>query len=176
MIDWSQPGRSLLEDTKYRKKPLSVNTRRRIARGLERFGGPLASLYIRLLDLPETNGTSGPGDSVVVPFILSRLSENGNTRVHSIENPAPTVTTRGADYLVEAEAKLIPESDRQQKSEPFVGANRNNNVPKGIDHPIPTVTTANGGGSFLVEPEAESFLLGQQSGGALRPSDQLRVQ
>ena len=53
IIDWSNPGRSLLDDPKYLKKPLSEKTRYRIARGLERFGGPLAPLYIRLLDLPS---------------------------------------------------------------------------------------------------------------------------
>ena len=31
IIDWSNTGRSLLDDPKYRKKPLSVKTRRRIA-------------------------------------------------------------------------------------------------------------------------------------------------
>ena len=53
IIDWSNPGRSLLDDPKYKKRPLSEKTRRRIARGLQRFGGPLAPLYIRLLDLPD---------------------------------------------------------------------------------------------------------------------------
>ena len=56
IIDWSNPGRSLLDDPKYLKKPLSEKTRYRIARGLERFGGPLAPLYIRLLDLPSEAG------------------------------------------------------------------------------------------------------------------------
>ena len=41
-----------------------------------------------------------------------------------------------------------------------------------MDEPIPTATTAHGGGSFLVEPSTESFLLGQQSGGAPRSTDQ----
>ncbi len=41
IIDWENLGRSLLDDPKYRKKPLSEKTRRRIARGLQRFGGPL---------------------------------------------------------------------------------------------------------------------------------------
>ena len=46
IIDWSNPGRSLLDDPKYQKKPLSEKTRHRNARGLERFGGPVgAALY-----------------------------------------------------------------------------------------------------------------------------------
>ena len=119
IIDWSNPGRSLLDDPKYIKKPLSEKTRRRIARGLERFGGPLAPLYIRLLDLPED------------------------------------MTVRGTNG----------------HAEPFVQANRNHNVAKGIDEPIPTATTAPGGGSFLVKPSLQSFMLGQQSAGAPRSTD-----
>ena len=44
-----------IDDPKYIKKPLSIKTRQRIARGLQHFGGPLAPLYIRLLDLEEPN-------------------------------------------------------------------------------------------------------------------------
>ena len=190
IIDWTNPGRSLLDDPKYTKKPLSEKTRRRIARGLERFGGPLAPLYIRLLDLPEhqvdgVEGRLNPG------FIVNRHGENGAARVHSVDEPMPTATCRGAGYLVQPEAQ------------PFVQANRNNNAPKGVHEPVPTVTTAHGGGSFLlapglhpfvpahrrdtepqsteepaptvnargpgsVESGAEAFLLGQQSGGAPR--------
>ena len=52
IIDWHNTGRSLIDDPKYVRNPLSINTRRRIAKGLEKFGGPLAHLYIKLLDLP----------------------------------------------------------------------------------------------------------------------------
>ena len=194
IIDWNNPGRSLLDDPKYLKKPLSEKTRRRIARGLERFGGPLAPLYIRLLDLPEhqVDGVEGGLDP---GFIVNRHAENGSARVHSVDEPIPTATCRGAGYLV------------QPKAQPFVQANRNHNAPKGVDEPVPTVTTAHGGGSFLVEPhlrsfvlshyrgteprsteepiptvttrgpgylvesEAEAFLLGQQSGGAPRSAE-----
>ena len=123
IIDWSNPGRSLLDDPKYRKKPLSEKTRRRIARGLERFGGPLAPLYIQLLDLPEDNQDPG-----------SRGIGNG-------------------------------------EAGPFHGSDRQHTVPRSIDQPIHTVTTLTGGGGYLVQPVAEPFLLGQQSGGAPRTTD-----
>ena len=199
IIDWSNPGRSLLDDPKYQRKPLSEKTRRRIARGLERFGGPLAPLYIRLLDLPETNPTAPPdkSDGTGQPFILNRNGENGANRSHSLEVPMPTATGRGAGYLVEPEAKPFHGSGRQHTvprsvdqpiytvttltgggsylvqpvAEPFVGANRNNNVPKDQGEPIPAVTTAHGGGSFLVEPAAIPFALGQESGGAPRSTN-----
>ena len=205
IIDWSNPGRSLLDDPKYRKKPLAEKTRRRIAKGLERFGGPLAHLYIRLLNLPPEN----QGGSAATPenqesspaqesFILNRNGENGSTRVHSVDNPIPTATTRGAGYLVEPTAHPFHGSDRQHtaprssneplhtittltggglylaeaKAQPFVGANHNHNVPKGVGEPIPSATTAQGGGSFPVKPDMKAFILGQQSGGAPRQTSE----
>ena len=200
IIDWSNAGRSLLDDPKYSEKPLSEKTRRRIARGLERFGGPLAPLYIQLLDLPDANPGSPPDTSgdVGQPFILNRNGENGTALVHSVEAPLPTATACGAGYLVEPEARAFHGSDRQHTlprsidqpvhtvttltgggnylvqpvAEPFVGANRNNNVPKDLDEPIAAVTTAHGGGSFLVEPNIQPFMLGQQSGGAPRSTNE----
>ena len=170
IIDWSNPGRSLLDDPKYRKKPLSEKTRHRIARGLERFGGPLAPLYIRLLDLPSEEPDAAPqasdatwpqaSDPGTGAFILNRHGENGSPRIHSVEKPMPTATTSGAGYLVEPEARAFHGSDRQHTA------------PRSTFEPIPAATAAHGGGSFLVEPSAESFLLGQQSGGAPRSTDQ----
>ena len=162
IIDWSNPGRSLLDDPKYRKKPLSEKTRKRIARGLERFGGPFAHLYIQLLGLPDADPASPPENSGGMghPFILDRNGKNGVVRPHSVEAPMPSATDRGAGFLA------------HEKAEPFVAANRNNNVPKSVHEPIPAITTAHGGGSFIVGPGIQPFLLGQQSGGAPRSTEE----
>ena len=164
IIDWSNPGRSILDDPKYRRKPLAANTLRRISRGLERFGGPLAPLYIRLLDIPDTrNDDIDPpesGSTFINAFILNRHGENGSDRTHSADEPVPTVTTRGAGYLV------------QQTANRFIAANRSDNAPRSVDQPIPPVTTANGGGIFLAGASARPFVLGQQSGSSPRDSDQ----
>ena len=191
IIDWSNQGRSLLDDPKYRKKPLSVKTRRRIARGLERFGGPLAPLYIRLLDLPDETVTETMPNAQAEVFILNHHGESGQDQSYSTQHPAPTVDTPGADDLVEPAAEpfvlahhrsAARSSDEpiptvttrgpgylvEPTAKPFICANQKNNAPE----PIPAATTAHGGGSFLVEPSTESFLLGQQSGGAPRSTDQ----
>ena len=191
IIDWSNQGRSLLDDPKYRKKPLSVKTRRRIARGLERFGGPLAPLYIRLLDLPDETVTETMPNAQAEVFILNHHGERGQDQSYSTQHPAPTVDTPGADDLVEPAAEpfvlahhrsAARSSDEpiptvttrgpgylvEPTAKPFICANQKNNAPE----PIPAATTAHGGGSFLVEPSTESFLLGQQSGGAPRSTDQ----
>ena len=196
IIDWSNSGRSLLDDPKYRKKSLCENTRFRIARGLERFGGPLAPLYIRLLDLPDVYPTPQPGPSggQAHPFIPNKNGENGSAPVHSIEVPMPTATGRGADYIVDPQAGPFHGSDRrhtvprsvdqpvhtittltgggnyliQPVVESFVGANLNHKVPKDLGEPIPA---AHGGRSFLVELDVNPFMLGQQSGGAPRSTN-----
>ena len=124
IIDWSNPGRSLLDHPKYRKRPLSVKTRRRIAKGLQRFAGPLAERYISLLDIPRV-----PSDP---PNCAAPLSQQTHT------------------------------------AQPFIIANRNQNAPKPMDHPIPTATTSTGGGSCLIQAQATPFVIGQQSCSAPR--------
>ena len=167
IINWDNLGRSLLEDPKYRKKPLSVKTRQRIARGLQRFGGPLAPLYVRLLDLegqPEGRAGEEEKEKDAKPFLtdrhdIGRLDETGPGRAHSPDNPLPAITCWEAGDPTNA------------GPEPFIAANRNNNAPKGMDQPIPSATTNHGGGSFLVEPGLHPFMLGQQSGATPRSTD-----
>ena len=165
IIDWSNPGLSIFDDPKYRRKPLVENTLRRIAKGLERYGGHLAPLYIRLLDIPDyqcPSIASRPAHDVYAePFIINRHGENGSERIHPTSEPAPTCTTRGSGYLARPAA------------EPFIIANRNGNAPHSLrEDPIPPATTAPGGGIYMVQPDAAPFLLGQQSGGAPRHTDQ----
>ena len=162
IIDWRDPGRSLLDDPKYRKRPLSIKTKHRIAKGLQRFGGGLAHLYIRLLDLPDTDKTAPvteADDSSAI--ILNRHGENGSNRCHPVTEPLPTVTCRGGGYLVSREIRSLAEEPAT-----FHCANRNQNTPRTMDQPIPPLTT--GRNIFLVTKDAKPFLLGQQSGGAPR--------
>ena len=156
IIDWDNTGRSLLDDPKYLKKPLAIKTRRRIARGFTKYGGPLAHLYIRLLDLPEYDEAAVDAQTHSA-FIINRNGENGSLRCHSIDEPTPTATGRGAGYLLQAQAQ------------PFTCANRSDNAPKGIQEPVAPITTSpSGGGLFIVNPDATPFLIGQQSGAAPR--------
>ena len=200
IIDWSNPGRSLLDDPKYLKKPLSEKTRYRIARGLERFGGPLAPLYIRLLDLPSdepeaaatgTDTSDGAAAQAAATgmgtgaFILNRHGENGSPRIHSVEKPIPTATTSGAGYLVEAEARAFHGSDPQDTA-PTVdtpGAGdlvepaakpfvlaHHRSAARSSDEPIPTVTTR--GPGYLVEPTAKPFICANRKNNAPKGMDE----
>ncbi len=181
IIDWTNPGRSLLDHPKYRKRPLSVNTRRRIAAGFKKQGGVLAPYFINLLDLqadaggtgwPEgftiQNRNHGSGRSfdepvatvtasngggglskvepVVTPFVMQmRIGKPGDHRPHSIDEPTITATGHGAGHLV------------QGKVEPFIMANRSNNVPRGMEEPIHTVTAENMGNLYKVQGKVEPF-------------------
>ena len=153
IIDWTNPGRSILDDPKYLKKPLSEKTRQRIARGLERFGGPLAPLYIRLLDLPDLPGlqmsTNGSANGSNPKAFHSTHRKHVAPR--GMDDPLLTITTENRGYIV------IPGTE-PLNLEAMVGANRNQNVPKPVDCPVPVLTTT-------------PFTLGQQSQGAPRPTE-----
>jgi DNA (cytosine-5)-methyltransferase 1 len=151
IIDWGNMGRSLLDDPKYQKRPLSHKTLKRIARGLQKFGGPLAPLYIELLGL-EHNGQHG---DTVEPFVMGKQS----TPVYrSLDKPVPTIMTKSGHEIVLPTIK------------PFImGKNGNSPAMRGVDQPIPTVTCD--GKSVLIEPVAKPFILSQQSAGAPRNPD-----
>jgi DNA (cytosine-5)-methyltransferase 1 len=71
------------------------------------------------------------------PFILSRFGEGyGETRTHSVEDPMPTSSARGAGYLIEAE--------------PFVLSQGAGGAPRGVEEPVPTIP--GGGAHALIAP------------------------
>jgi DNA (cytosine-5)-methyltransferase 1 len=150
IIDWQDAGRSLFDDPKYKKKPLSGKTISRIAKGLEKFGGPLAPLYVSLLGLDRPNAE---GDAAEPGFIVNRHGENGSDRVHSIEEPMPTATARGAGYLVEPSL------------EPFVlPKHAGGNKARSVNDPVPTADTR--GAGYLVKPFISPYYGVDESHGA----------
>ena len=155
IIDWSNPGRSLLDHPKYLKKPLSVKTRARIARGLLRFGGPLAPLYIRLLDLPPEMEAA----------LLASIPIHQVQALHPDPNGTFQVSLSQLDQdlarlnLHPASTPLRPDpEDPSTPDQPFLinrhGENGSSRV-HSIDDPIPTATGR--GSAYLVQPEAEPF-------------------
>ena len=141
IIDWANPGRSLLDDPKYQKRPLSEKTRRRIARGLQKFGGPLAPLYINLLGLEPDGDIAG---DIVQPFVMGK---NGNSPAYrSTDSPIPTVTCDGISTLIKPVAV------------PFVLGQQSGSRARSADNPIPTVSAA--GAISLIQP----VVLGQHKG------------
>lgn len=117
IIDWSRPGRSIFE----RKTPLSLKTRMRIARGLQRFGGELAPYYIRLLSL-DAETPAATGAEPLQPFILG---QNGGSVARSTNEPLPTIATDGAISVIDP--TLIPYYGQSEAAS--------------VDVPLGTVTT-----------------------------------
>lgn len=127
VIDWSNTGTSLMT----RKRPLSLKTRLRIARGLARFGGSLARMYIGLLDLPAEEatrfgvdeGTDASGDPAA---FVSAFRRNGHGR--AVDEPLPTITaSNGGGGMSLVDPTIIP----------YYGTG----VASSVDAPVPTVTT-----------------------------------
>lgn len=142
VIDWSIPGRSIFN----RPKPLSKNTIRRIAVGIERFCGEWAEPFLlmlygtgraRSLDRPlptvTAGGGRGGGHIALCQFVLQQQS-GGVAR--DVSRPIPTVAASGAQALVDA--CLIP----------FYGE-RPGQTPRthSLDQPIPVIP-ATGDGKF----------------------------
>lgn len=155
IIDWTDLGPSLFD----RAKPLSLKTRLRIGRGLQRFGGELAPAYIRLLNLPaedEERLIRGCSGKIAEAFTTSQFNGRGHIGCRPVSQPVTTVTTVARIGVATPTAA------------PFTFANREHAAPKGPDEPIATATSATGGGMYLVSPEAEPFVLGQQSDSAAR--------
>jgi DNA (cytosine-5)-methyltransferase 1 len=155
IIDWSLAGKSIYG----RKRPLAVNTLRRIFAGLSKFCG-----------MPDTivgeDGTPVPLTDVIdsgkIPLLLIRESDAellrpflteyhgrkaAGERVRTVDDPVPTVDT----------------SNRFGLTQPFLlscthsgGPERTNSV----DSPLPTITTAHRGEMAVAQP----FLLPHQHG------------
>lgn len=138
VIDWDDLGLSIFG----RKKPLSVNTLRRIEAGLHKFSGiDLRGYLVKLYgtsdaasaDEPLPTVTGGGGHiALAVPFLLGQQS-GGAPR--SVDAPVPTVAGGGAISRVE----------------PFVVTNahgvdhvkENERRAKSADQPLGTVTGSN---------------------------------
>jgi DNA (cytosine-5)-methyltransferase 1 len=100
-----------------RKRPLSPNTMRRIIAGLRRFGGE--------------------------SFVM-HLTHQGGERVHSLDNPIPTITTAKRGELAMVEPFLIKYHGSHQ------GRVDGDKRFHSIEEPVPTLDTSNRIG--LVEP------------------------
>lgn len=90
------------------------------------------------VDAPLPAVTSHGAGALVTPFLVNVAHQEGDAtrRQSSIDDPVPTVTTANEHAVVQ----------------PVVFGNRSNNAPRDTAEPLPTNTTAAGGGLCLVEP------------------------
>jgi DNA (cytosine-5)-methyltransferase 1 len=156
IIDWSIEGESIFN----RKRPLKNTTLERIAAGLRKFCGPYAEPYLMILrqhmDAQSMNGTLpsifANGDSVAIgkpkagTFILQQQS-GGVPR--SVNQPAPTIATKGAQSLVDPQPFLIPFYNERDGQGP-----RTHDIKK----PVPSIPATGSGKFAVIEPQA--FIVG----------------
>lgn len=149
-IDWTIPGERIGD----RVKPLAEKTQLRIAAGIARYWGPLhieesgnqydaadpkhpshgdpnayyrawpTSEYMRTLTTRETRGFVQP------PFVAEMY---GTSTARPVTQPAGTFTAGGNHHA------LVMTNQRENRARP-------------ADEPMPTTTTATGGGHALVTP------------------------
>lgn len=107
-IDFTDLGKSIFG----RKKPLAVNTMKRIARGLDKFVIKSANPFILQMNYenppqditePLSTVTTVNKHFTVTPKLSPYImSNNTGNAPHGIEEPLPTVTTGGRNYLCAA--------------------------------------------------------------------------
>ena len=151
IIDWNNTGRSLFDDPKYKKRPLSPNTMARIATGVQKFAGPLAPYYLSLLGYDSEDGDSAtPKD-----FVMGKQSKPS---YRCVDDPMQTITTQDTPHLVQISVK------------PFImGKQGHSPAYRGVDEPAPTVTCESA--PTLIQATVKPFLLGQQSCSAPRDTE-----
>jgi DNA (cytosine-5)-methyltransferase 1 len=132
IIDWSIKGKSIFN----RKKPLAKRTIDRIAHGLKKYSGINVDPFLVMLygtgnsrsikrPLP-TITANGQHIALCEPFLLPQQGgRKDQLRVCSLEKPMPTITTAGAEALVQ----------------PFLTIMKGQSKTRDISSPLPTVTT-----------------------------------
>ena len=132
IIDWSIPGESIFT----RKRPLADKTIKRIAAGLEKFGGDLAEPFLvmlygtgtaRSVDRPMPTVTAnGQHIALCQPFLIPQFS---SAKPRSVDRPLSTITTtsRGIRLVL-----------------PFIMSMEHGGRTFDPNKPMPTITTADG--------------------------------
>lgn len=174
-IDWNIDCPSIFE----RKKPLAVNTLKRIARGIQRFVVESASPFIVKCNHTTSKGsydcfrgqslaeplqtiTKTHGYAIAVPHLTKfRTGATGQ----EVTEPAPTITAGSSvrpggngHALGVVEAALTPFISRQ-----FGGS-----IGHKVDEPSATITAGGGGKSQLVAPTLIQVGYGERAGHAPR--------
>lgn len=136
-IDWSIPCPSIFG----RKKELAENTKRRIARGLDKFVIKNPQPFIMQMNFenppqdinkPLSTHTAVNKHYMVTPSIVPvgyGERKGQSPRVHDISDPLSTVVSSCKQNLE------LP------KLSPYIMSNNTNNAPHSINDPVPTQTT-----------------------------------
>ena len=131
-IDWSIPGKSIFS----RKKPLSVNTMKRIAKGLDKFVIKSPKPFIMQMnfenppqdvDSPLSTITAVNKHYVAEPRVRPYIMSNNTNNVpHGVDEPMPTITGTNHSHLLSANLIKYYSGEEQYQS---------------VEAPLHTITT-----------------------------------
>lgn len=158
VIDWTLKGESIFN----RRKPLAVNTLRRIEAGLRKFGGTAAEPFLVILrgthedqievstrpvSQPVPTISAGGGHfGLCEPFTIPiDQKSQGDGGARSVEDPLQTIITQPRIALIE----------------PFVLQQQSGGAPRSTKDPLPAI--ASKGAQALVEPFIVPFF-GERDG------------
>ena len=153
-IDWSIQSQSIFD----RKRPLAINTQRRIAEGLRRYVIKAAAPFLvsyygpkkvtdfrgQMLDRPLPTQTTENRFGLVSPMIVNANHTSGNEsqfRGQHVDSPLLTITQKNGFALATAHAV------------PFVQHMQHSKAPGGVmpaDEPLRTITAQPKGGGLAV--------------------------
>lgn len=155
-IDWSIPGKSILD----RPKPLAEKTLRRIAAGLERFLFNDPSPFIVGIDnqssdsgsfwstgKPLTTIVTENRHAIVSPSIVPLTHGGGESRVYPVNEPAKTITGANRGEVALAAPVLVPRYGERDGQAPRAAS---------VENPMPCVVPT-GNGASLVSAHVQKF-------------------
>jgi DNA (cytosine-5)-methyltransferase 1 len=157
------------------RRPLAPATKRRIARGVERFVLKCPEPFIvnnltnnvpRPVSEPLATILTGGHKALVQPHLAPLLMNNSETRhdqVKSADEPIPTLTALGCrtyQLLTPFLAPYYTERVEEQHART-----------RGVDEPLPTITTQGGGKVALIAPTLINTRNGERAGQAPRVMD-----
>ena len=173
ILDPKLAGKSILA----RGKPLSAMTLRRIAHGSREYWGSLAGPALATIDEAARVGLEVElkrTPELRAALKKAKASSAGEKRAKKIRESigrSEKSVERFRALIADLAMWGVSEAGSAELST-LVGGNRMNNNLRTIGEPLPTVTTANGGGLYAVEPTLEPIVLGQHGGGAARYIDE----
>ncbi len=155
IIDWSLSCPSIFE----RKKPLVTATRRRIARGLDKFVIKNSKPFIiqtqfnnqpQSADKPLSTVESVNKHSIVMPHLTKF---NDQSKGQGVDTPLDTVMA-GATRFGEVETRLAP----------FIQHENFDNIPQSVEKPLSTITSATH--QYLTDAKLAPYMMNiSQTGG-----------
>jgi DNA (cytosine-5)-methyltransferase 1 len=150
VIDWGLRGESIFK----RKRPLAVNTWKRVLYGLDKYGGPEIAPFVEALRKEIEAAGFDPGarpkervhtsdGRFIVPPLGFHARDGKANRPRSPDEPLQSLTQRGGGHVYHS----------------FVLSQASGGAPRSTEEPLPTIVAGDGGG-VGIRLVVDAFLVG----------------